>query len=47
MSLLESIERLVSSDAAPSDDLNSAMHKVHRAIQTWRLTATPVRYPFL
>jgi Zn-dependent protease with chaperone function len=47
MSLLDSIERLTSADSAPSEDLNSALHKVRRAIETWRLTATPVRYPFL
>jgi hypothetical protein len=50
MSLLDSIDGLVlhpSGGEAPSEDLNSALHKVHRAIQTWRLTSTPVRYPFL
>jgi hypothetical protein len=48
MSMLNPIERLLQSSEHPlTEELGTAMHKIHRAIQTWRLTAAPVRYPFL
>jgi hypothetical protein len=48
MSMLHPIERLIGPAAESSrGDLDSALHKIHRAIRAWRLTSTPIRYPFL